>query len=158
MENQNTTPQPKLKLTIGNPENYVSKKLEADGKTRKIRVAYLADGSPEAIAQYNQDMVDATGSVSQDKATKKPLFTLSIEKFSKPSGTIERSVRADGTVGWYIDNSEEQLMDKIMSGKSAEEQRDYNAEKRAEIAANLKAMLSAKRNKIVVAETETEKL
>lgn len=154
MENQNSTPTPKVTLTIGNPENYVSKKLESDGKTRKIRVAYLVSGSKEAIEQYNQDMVDATGAVSQDKVTGKPLFTLSIEKFGKLSGTIERSVRADGTVGWFIDNSEEQLMDKIMSGKSAEEQRDYNAEKRAEIASNLKTMLATKRAKVVVVAEE----
>lgn len=155
MENKNSTPAPKVKLTIGNPENYVSKKLEADGKTRKIRVAYQVSGSPEAIEQYNADMVSATGSVSQDKTTKAPLFTLSIEKFSKLGGTIERNVRADGSIGWFIDNSDEQLMDKIMSGKTPAEQRDYNAEKRAELSANLKAMLTAKRNKVVV-EAETE--
>jgi hypothetical protein len=158
MENQNSTPAPKVKLTIGTPENYVSKKLEADGKTRKIRVAYLVSGSKEAIDQYNQDLVDATGAVSQDKVTGKPLFTLSIEKFSKLSGTIERSVRADGTVGWFIDNSEEQLMDKIMSGKSPEELRDYNSDKRAEISANLKAMLASKASKVVVITENQEKL
>lgn len=146
MENQ--TPTPKVYLTISNPEQYVSKSVDENGK-RKQRVAYNVTGSKAAIDMYNADMVARTGAVSTDDTTGNPLFTISLAKFAK-SGSSSSLVRAskpnaDGTYSWFVDDQEQKDLEEIISGADEITKQEHAKEKLAELKANLKAMHANKR-------------
>jgi len=150
---ENKTPAPKVTLTIGQPENYVSKSVDAEGK-RKQRVAYNVTGSKSAIDQYNADMVARTGKPSINEATGNPLFTIGLGQFSKAglSGTIVRSSKpdADGNYQWFVDSQEQRDLDAIVSGADDITKAEHARAKYEELKANLKAMHALKNAKSTV--------
>ena len=150
----------KDKLTIGSPEKYISKSVDASGR-RKERVAYQVTGSPEAIEQYNADMLARTGKVSVDTKTGNPLFTIALEQFAKSGvkAEIQRGSKADetGNFNWFVDTTEKAEMAKALANASPEvkaivAQNEYDA-----IVAGIKAMRANKSAKADVPAT-TEKL
>lgn len=162
MSENKSTPAPKVILTIGNPEKYISKAVDAEGK-RKSRVAYQVTGSASAIALYNADMLARANKESKDEVTGNPLYTISLGSFQKGglSGTIERSSKPDesGNFNWYIDNQESRDLDEAVANADEFTKQAHAMAKYEELKASIKAMAQNKRAKqTVVASVKEEKL
>lgn len=152
MENK-STPAPRITLSIGSPEKYISKSVDENGK-RKQRVAYQVTGSKTALEQYNADMIARTGKASVDESTGNPLFTVSLGGFTKGgvNGAIVRSSKPDesGNYNWFVDTDEQRDLDEAVAGADEFTKQAHAMSKYEELKANIKALSANKRAKQAV--------